>query len=147
MELAAFVTAFLTSWNDALPTDEDRDRLCKPLIPVIVGTATGSADDQTRAWMATDWLCRVHTPAWLRLAGLDSHADGLASLPPVTAATVESTEPALDAARSAAWAAAKAGDRDAPWAASGSAARAASGSALEASAMQLVSDMAAVGRP
>lgn len=34
------IGSFLRSWNDALPTDEDRDRLLKRYVPLVVGTAT-----------------------------------------------------------------------------------------------------------
>src|ERR1700689_3092955 len=32
------ISAFLRSWNDSLPNDAERDRLLKPLIPLLVGT-------------------------------------------------------------------------------------------------------------
>src|SRR6267154_2076091 len=32
------LTAFMISWNDGLPSDAERDRLLKPLIPKLVGT-------------------------------------------------------------------------------------------------------------
>src|SRR6185436_11442285 len=64
--------AFLRSWNDGLPDNETRNRLLRPLIPLVIGTNTGPVDDETRAWLATDWLVRVHTPAWLELAGLST---------------------------------------------------------------------------
>ena len=37
------IGAFLRSWNDSLPTDADRDRLLKPLIPKIIDTRSTSA--------------------------------------------------------------------------------------------------------
>ena len=64
------ITAFMVSWNDSLPSNEDRDRLLKPLIPSIVGTRSTPEVEQRRATMAADWLIRVHTPAWLRAAKL-----------------------------------------------------------------------------
>lgn len=36
---------------------------------------------------ATDWIVRVYTPAWLRLAGLTEQADRLEALPDVTPAS------------------------------------------------------------
>lgn len=63
------ISAFLRSWNDALQTDTDRDRLLKPLIPKLIGTRNPKLEER-RALMAADWLVRVNTPAWLRLAGL-----------------------------------------------------------------------------
>src|SRR5438034_8417178 len=66
------IGAFLRSWNDGL-ADEPRQRL-KPYATKVVGTNTGPADDEVRAWLATDWLVRVQTPAWLELAGLKDEA-------------------------------------------------------------------------
>jgi hypothetical protein len=123
----------MVSWNDALPTDEDRDRLLKSLIPLLVGTRSTPAVEQRRATMAADWLIRVHTPAWLRLAKLETQAAALESLPEITDfAQCPSLMPALnaarkdaDAARAAAGAAARDAARDAAWAAAGDAAWAA----------------------
>ncbi len=66
------IAALCRSWNDSLD-DATRQRL-KPYAFKVVGTNTGPRDDETRAWLATDWLCRLQTPAWLRLAGLEEHA-------------------------------------------------------------------------
>ena len=128
------ITAFMISWNDGLPNDEERARLLLPLIPKIVGTR-GSADLQSRrATMAADWLVRVHTPAWLRLAGLNDEAAALANFPEITnfaktpsiIAPLEASRQAAQkkwaAARDAAGAAAGAAARDAAWAAAGVAA-------------------------
>lgn len=71
------ITTFLINWNDSLPSNEERDRLIKPLVPLVVGTRTTKKDEETRAWMATDWLVREQAPAWLRLAGLTEHAAAL----------------------------------------------------------------------
>jgi hypothetical protein len=115
------VTAFLIAWNDALPDNETRDRLLKPLIPQIVGTRSTPAVEQRRATMAADWLIRAHTPAWLRLAKLESQAAALEALPEITDfAQCPSLMPTLEAVRkdsAAAW--------DAAWAATWDAARAA----------------------
>ena len=75
--------AFLRSWNDSL-SDDERDTLLRPLILDLVGTRSTSEVEQRRATMAVDWLIREHTPAWLRLAGLTTHADALASMPEIT---------------------------------------------------------------
>ena len=149
--------AFGRAWNDGMRSDEERESL-KQYIPMLVGTAGDAEADERRAWMAVDWLVRVATPAWLRLAGLDEHADRLAALQPITnaayAASVqveieaarESASAARDAAgaaaRDAAWAAARdaawdaawAAARDAAWAAAWDAARDAAGAAAGAAA-------------
>jgi hypothetical protein len=121
------IAAFCRSWNDALD-DETRQRL-KPYAFKVVGTRTTEADEETRAWMATDWLCRVQAPAWLRLAGLTEHAQALESLARISdATTARSAQPTLDAAHTAS-AAAGAAARNAAWTAAGDAARTAAGDA------------------
>ena len=122
--------AFLRNWNDSLP-DEDRQVL-KPYALRVIDTA-GDGLDEIRGWLAADWLIRVHTPAWLRLAGLDEHADVLEQSEPVTAATINVVRPKAAAAgdatraatRSAAWDATRAATRAAARDAAGDAARAA----------------------
>ena len=116
--------------NDCL--DVERRQRLKPLIPALVGTAN-DGHAEARGFMAMDWIVRTYTPAWLRLAGLDSEADDLQSLPEIAdAATLRGAQEVLDAAgksasatrdaaRAAAWAAA--------WAAARAAARAAAGDA------------------
>lgn len=130
------IAAFVRSWNDALP-DADRVRLLLPLLPDVIGTRTTDADDETRAWMATDWLVRVNAPAWLDLTpSLEAHAAALRALPPImSSAVARDSQLVITAAWDAAsvavsvaeWAAARyaasAAARDAAWAAAGDAAR------------------------
>ena len=128
------LSAFLRSWNDALPTDSDRDRLLKPLIPKLVNTRNKSLELK-RSLMAADWLIRVHTPTWLRLGGLTKQAESLEQLPKITAmkqfpsirgpieAVRQDAAAARDAARDAARAAARAAAADAAWPAAWAAAR------------------------
>lgn len=135
------IAAFLRSWNDALP-EAPRTALLLPLVPLVIGTRTTAADEATRAWMVTDWLARVQTPAWLRLAGLTQEAIALESLEALTdATTARSAEVPIDAARHAARDAA----RDAARAAA-CAALAPTVAVLQASAVDLVMAMCAVGR-
>lgn len=62
------ITSFLISWNDSLP--DDQRQMLKPYIPQIVGTRTTKADEETRAWMCTDWLARECAPAFLQTSAL-----------------------------------------------------------------------------
>ena len=136
------ITAFLVSWNDSLPNDAERDRLLKPLIPLIVGTRSTPAVEMRRAAMAADWLIRVHAPAWLRLAKLEDQANLLEALLEITDfAQCPSLMPALKAVRkdadaakaaagTAAWDAAGDAAWDAAWAAAWAAARDAAWDAL-----------------
>ncbi len=88
------IAAFCRSWNDALE-DPPRTQLLKPLLQDVIGTM------------------RVHTPAWLRLAGLTEHAQALeACARIVDAVTARSAQPSLEEARRAS-AAACAAARDA----------------------------------
>jgi hypothetical protein len=129
------IGAFLRTWNDGLP-DDDRQQL-KQYIPRLVGSKGTQEQEEQRAWLATDWLVRVQTPAWLRLAGLTDQADLLAQMQPLNADTCPSILPALKAVRSDAAAArdaAGAAAGDAAWAAAGDAAWAAAGDAAWAAA-------------
>lgn len=139
--------ALMRAWNDALPSDDERTRFLRPLIPTLIGTSGGALLERRRAAMAADWLVRVHTPAWLRLATLDKQADDLADLPEITDVrqlqallpTLASVRRDSDAASAAAW--------DAAWDAASAAARAALSTTkeeLQWSAVYLVRRMAAV---
>ncbi len=98
------IAAFLRSWNDSLPTDEDRQRLLRPLLPLVVSSRADNATELWRSYMALDWLVRVHTPAWLSLAGLHDHAEALIALDEITGpATMEKALPAVNTSRDAAW--------------------------------------------
>ena len=131
------IAAFMRSWNDALP-DSERTALLLPLIPKTIGTRGSEVLANRRATMAADWLIRVHTPAWLRLAGLTQQADALASLPEIADFTeTPGLMTALEAVRkdsAAAGAAARAAARDAAGAAAWAAARDAAGAAAWAAA-------------
>ena len=140
------ITAFMVAWNDGLPNDADRTRLLLPLVPKLIGTRGSKALENRRATMAADWLVRVHTPAWLRLAGLTAQADALAALPELTDfaqtpsimaplnAARDAASNARDTAEAAAWDAARDAARAAAEAAAGVAARAAARAAAGAAA-------------
>jgi hypothetical protein len=115
------IGAFLRTWNDD-SGDEQRQEL-KRYIPRLVNSRGTDAQESERSWMALDWLVRVNTPTWLRLAGLTVQADILASLKPLDVDNCPSILPTLEAVRSdaaaaedAVWVAAEA-TRDAVWAA------------------------------
>ena len=141
------IGAFMRSWNDGLSSDEDRDRLLLPLIPLTIGTAGSPELQDRRAIAVADWAVRTLTPAWLRLVpSLVQHADTLANLEPLDtigalqaatagpiAAARKDAAAACNAARDAAWNAAGNAARDAAWNAAwnaaGAAARDAAGDA------------------
>mgnify|MGYP001342146763 CR=1 FL=1 len=147
------LAAFMRSWNDDLD-DEDRQKL-KAFIPRVIGTAEDGRDER-RGWLAADWLVRVHTPAWLELAGITDAAAALRALPELRdSGSLEAARPALADAREkgdAAWAAAGDAARAATWAAAWAAAGAATWAAardalkpttveLQASALDLLDRM------
>ncbi len=115
------IGAFMRSWNDGLPSDADRDRLLKPLIPQILDTRSTREVEVQRSYLALDWLARVQAPAFLSLRDdLKAHAVALQHLAPLTdPASCAAAQPTLDAA----------------WAAAGTAARAAAGAAARAAAV------------
>jgi hypothetical protein len=109
------LAAFGRSWNDSLPSDAERDRLLKPLIPRLIGTKSTPTVEERRSYMALDWLIRVHTPTWLeRVESLRPHASALRDLEEIAdmAGAVTAGEK-VRAARAAAWDAAWAAVRDA----------------------------------
>src|SRR5689334_12851774 len=89
------IAQFLRSWNDAL-ADGPRQML-KPYALKVIGTNTGAQDEETRAWLVTDWLVRVQAPAWLQLAGLTEQAGALRNLPALTSSDIaRGVQSALD---------------------------------------------------
>src|SRR5579859_5987324 len=62
------VRAFCIALNDGLE-DEPRQRL-RPYLTRTIGTAQDGLDN-TRSWLAMDWLIRVYAPVWLHRAALD----------------------------------------------------------------------------
>ena len=122
---------FGRSLNDVLP--HARRQELRPHIPALLGTA-GVGLDETRSYLALDWLIRTYTPAWLDLAGLTAEASALRDLRRIVD-LVAATEagPVVREARAkaaAAWVAAG----DAAWAAAGDAAGDAAGAAAWAAA-------------
>jgi hypothetical protein len=145
--------AYCTALNDGLD-DAPRQRL-RPYLARTIGTADDGLDE-TRSWMAMDWLIRVYTPAWLGLARLTDAAGRLTSLRPVVdVSDLHAALTALELARRdarGAWTAAlgahasRAAAWAVPWAAGRSAAREAAwgsaGAAAWAAARLAVGDIA-----
>lgn len=78
------ITTFMVLWNDALPTDADRDRLLKPLIASLVGTRADAATENRRAFLVLDWLVRVFVPKFLDLdPAYAAHGQALRHLPEI----------------------------------------------------------------
>ena len=118
------ITNFLISWNDALPSNAERDRLLKPLIPLIVGTRSTTNVEQRRSYLALDWLIRVQMPKWLdMLPALQAHANTLRELDAIAnMASTVAAGAAVNAARDAAGYAAAGAAAGAAWDAAGDAA-------------------------
>jgi hypothetical protein len=120
------IASFIRSWNDGM-NDSDRNRILKPILPKIIGTASTDEIQQRRAWMATDFMCRQLLPAFLRLAKLNEDAVAIQNLPPF--ASPESLKGAKSFFNAARVHAAAAGD--AAWDAAGAAAMDAARAAAE----------------
>jgi hypothetical protein len=143
--------SFGRNLNDALP--DDRRQELKPYIPRLIGTAD-DGKDETRSYIALDWLIRTYTPAFLDLAGLTGEAAELRNLRrivdivaarqagPVVRRAREKAAAAWDAARDAAGNAAWAAARDAAWDAAGNAAGNAARAAAWAAAWDAAGDAA-----
>ena len=139
------IASFMRNWNDSLPSDSERDRLLKPLIPALIGTKSTDKLEERRSFMALDWLIRVHTPKWLDLVpALKPHAlalrklEEIGDLAGVTAAGV-SVKAARDAAGDA-WGAAGGAAWGAAWDAARGAARGAAGAAASTAASTAARD-------
>ncbi len=132
------------SLNDVLPHDLRQDLV--PVIPDLPNTV-GDGMDETRSYMALDWLIRTWLPTWLDL--VPSCREDAAKIRelgrivdmasaeragPVVRASREKSAAAWAAAWDAAWAAAWAAAGAAAWDAAGAAARAAGGAAARAAA-------------
>ena len=102
------ISAFMRAWNDDLPTDADRDRLLRPLVPRLAGSRATPEVETCRAWLAVDWLVRTCAPTWLALTkDLEGHAHAIRGLPALVSADVvqehhSTITAAWDAARAAA---------------------------------------------
>ena len=129
---SSVITAFMVSWNDSLG-DEPRNRLLKPLIPLLVGTRSTAEVEERRSYMALDWMIRVFTPKWFDLVpALHEHAKALRDLDVIAdMAGAAAAGKRVTAARAAAGAAAAG---DAARAAAGAAAGDAAGDAARAAA-------------
>ena len=105
------IGAFCRTWNDQL--DEAGRQRLKPYIARVVGTAGDPGADEARAWLAADWMIRVHMPAWLELGGMREQAEALRALLPIDGkAMCRAAQPTINTARNLA-AAARAAARDA----------------------------------
>jgi hypothetical protein len=143
--------------NDVL--GDDRRQELKRFLPLpgqpspLAGTF-GDGLDETRSYMALDWLVRTYMPVWLDLAGLTAEAAALRDLRRIVdLVAVEAAGPVVRdarekaaAARAAAWAAARdaAGDaaRDAARDAAGAAAQDTAWDAARAAAGDAARDAA-----
>ena len=125
------LAAWMRGWNDGLPSDADRDRLLKPLLPRLLNTRSTKAVEERRSFIALDWLIREFLPSWLDgVESLKVHAAAIRALPEIAdiATATQAGELVVRAAKDAAAAG------DAAWAAAGDAARAAARAAAGAAA-------------
>lgn len=125
--------SFTISLNDQW--DQQQRQKLIPFLPRMVGT-NGDGQDETRSYLALDWLIRTYTPAWLDLAGLTAEAQELRDLRRIVdLVAAQQAGPVVRAAQEKAAAA---------WDAAGDAARAAlrpTVESLQASALELLDRM------
>ena len=150
--VSPIISAFLRSWNDALPDNEMRNRLLKPLVPFIINSRASKAIEDKRAFMAVDWGVRTWLPMWLKAMDAErykTHTAALKALPEITdwaglssaililVAAKNEAAATRDATWAAAWDAAWDAARDAARAAAGDAAGAAARDALRPTTVEL----------
>jgi hypothetical protein len=108
--------AYCTSLNDSL--DDGPRQLLRPYLARTIGTADDGLDE-TRSWMALDWLIRTYAPTWLAAAGLTGPTHQLADRAPVmNGSDLDEALVALKAARRdarAAWSSSLGAARPAAW--------------------------------
>ena len=86
----------LISKNDSLPSDAERNRLLRPLIPRIVGTRGSAELSQRRAWMVIDWVLRTAVPMLLRTLQMEKEAAKWEALEEFTSSNARALALALD---------------------------------------------------
>jgi hypothetical protein len=145
---SSVVNGFIRSWNDSLPSDEERNRLIRPLLGLIGSIPKGSDRlELRRTFLALDWEIRVRTPAFLKAAKLNKEAAALEALPEIrnlsdlnkaelvcSAAYSAADSAAYSAAYYAADSAARSAARSAAYSAARSAADSAARSAADSAA-------------
>jgi hypothetical protein len=86
--------SFVAAWSDE--AEGNARELIERRLPVTTAAA-GNRLLHTRGWMCVDWLIRVHTPAWLEVAGHRDIAASLRRLPEIRErAALERALAALD---------------------------------------------------
>lgn len=93
------ITGILINRNDSLPDNASRDLWLKDLLPRVVGTNTGDADERARCYIVLDWACREAVPDLLdtgnaKAKGLSAQLRALA--PIVSKETASAAVPLLD---------------------------------------------------
>ena len=76
------LAALVRASNDAM-TGRERDRLLRPLVPMLVNSRRTAAVEAARGWRIVDLLVRTLAPRLLEQQGARADARLLASLPPV----------------------------------------------------------------
>jgi hypothetical protein len=74
--------AVVRASNDTLD-DQDRERLLRPLVPLLVDSRATVAVERRRGFLVLDCLLRELLPQWLRQRQAGSAANELAALPPL----------------------------------------------------------------
>ena len=78
--VSLFISELCVVVNDTLPSRR-RNRILRPYVPKVIGTATGYEDDIARMWLTADWMVRTVSPFALRQAHLEDDSEVLEALP------------------------------------------------------------------
>ena len=70
-------------FNDALPSDADRERLLRPLVPMLLNTKSSRAIESARASLVADCVARVIAPIMLQRSYRRTEADTLLGMAPL----------------------------------------------------------------
>ena len=86
------VLDLIRTWNDQL-SQSDRDRLLRPLLPILLNTNHGPGATRQNRERARNHLLQVTTPLWLTAgAGGKHHADLLRDIPSPTDSPAQAQE-------------------------------------------------------
>lgn len=77
------IAAYVRAVNDALPTDQARNRLLRPLVPKFVNTRGSAADERARGLLCADAMVRAFLPHLLDKRGKTDEARALRLLPAI----------------------------------------------------------------
>lgn len=58
---------YLRNWNDRLPSDAERNRVIRPYLGMVIGTAGTYETELAHSFMIADWMLRTHLASLLAM--------------------------------------------------------------------------------